>query len=394
MYNGRNLSQRGDVVVVTINYRLGTLGFLNLDVVTGGKIPATGNEGLLDQIAALRWVRDNIAAFGGDPDSITIFGESAGGMSVGCLLGMPLAQGLFHKAIPQSGAASTASSLDTAVQVSRIFLDIVGLSGNDIDGLRSLTVEQLLAAQREVVARIMQEDPTMGMPIQPVIDGKVIPKLPLDAVKDGFADGVQIMVGSTLDEWKLFGIMAPGTVNLDEAGLLRRCQRLIPGEQAASIVESYRQARTQRGMAATPGELFMAIQTDRVFRIPAIRLAEAQQQRGSAAYCYLFTWESPLFDGSLGACHAIELGFLWGTYEENFSGTGPEADTLASRTQDAWLSFARTGDPSCASLGTWPRYDERRATMMLGKECLVTEAPYDEERRAWDAVTDTVIAKL
>lgn len=388
VYSGRTLSQRGNAVVVTINYRLGLLGFLNLSEVTKGKIPATGNEGLLDQIAALEWVRDNIAAFGGDPDNVTIFGESAGGMSVGCLLAMPKAGGLFHKAIPQSGAASTAQPLDVAVQVSEQFLDIVGLSASDVDALRSLTAEKLLPAQQELAARMMRSDRRTGMPLQPVIDGKTLPSVPLDAIKGGSAKEIPVMVGSNLDEWKLFAAADQNLSKLDEAHLVSRFQRMIPAEYVENLIETYRKARDKRGAPTTPAELFIAIQTDRVFRIPAIRLAEAQRQHNQPAYNYLFTWRSPLFGGVLGACHALELGFLFGTYEENFSGKGPAADALARNMQDAWLAFARNGDPSCASLGKWPPYGERRETMILGEECQVEEAPYDEERRAWDLVPD------
>ena len=384
VYSGRTLSRRGNSVVVTINYRLGLLGFLNLSEVTKGRIPATGNEGLLDQIAALEWVRDNIAAFGGDPDNVTIFGESAGGMSVGCLLAIPKAGGLFHKAIPQSGAASTAQPLDVAAQVAEQFLDIVGLSAGDVDALRSLTPEKLLPAQQELAVRMMRSDLRAGMPLQPVIDGKTLPSVPLDAIKGGSAKKIAVMVGSTLDEWKLLGITDQNLPRLDEAHLVSRFQRMMPAEYVEDLIETYRKARDRRGAPTTPPELFTAIQTDRVFRIPAIRLAEVQQQHNQPAYNYLFTWRSPLLGGALGACHALELGFLFGTYEEQFSGKGPAADALATNIQDAWLAFARNGDPSCESLGKWPPYGERRETMILGEECHVEEAPYDEERRAWE----------
>lgn len=394
VYNGRTLSQRGDSVVVTINYRLGSLGFLNLNEVTGGRIPATGNEGLLDQVAALKWVGDNITAFGGDPNNVTIFGESAGGMSVGCLLALPPARGLFHRAIPQSGAANTAQPLDQAVQVGEQFLDILGLRASDIDALCSLKVEQLLAAEQELVPRMLRSNLRLGMPLQPVIDGKTLPALPIDAIEEGSADKIPVLVGSTLDEWKLLGMGDQALPKLDEAGLVRRCQRLMPGANVEDLIETYRQARAKRGAATTPAELFMAIQTDRVFRIPAIRLTEAQRHHNQPAYNYLFTWRSPLSGGILGACHALELGFLFGTYEENFSGTGPAADALAGNIQDAWLAFARTGDPSCADLGAWPPYADRRETMLLGEDCHLEEEPYDEERRAWDLVPNAATGSL
>jgi len=168
----------------------------------------------------------------------------------------------------------------------------------------------------------------------------------------------------------------------------------MPGESVEGLLESYREARAERGAPTTPAELFMAIMTDIVFRIPAIHLAEAQQRHKQSAYNYLFTWRSPMLGGALGACHALEVGFLFGAYEERFSGTGPAADALAEHIQDAWLAFAHSGDPSCESLGTWPPYGDHRETMILGEECYVEQAPYDEERRAWDLIPSAVSGSL
>jgi para-nitrobenzyl esterase len=397
VYNGRTLATRGNTVIVTINYRLGVLGFLNLNEVTRGKIPATGNEGLLDQAFALNWVRDNIAAFGGDQDNVTTFGESAGGMSVGSLLALPKARGLFHKAIPQSGAAHSVSSMERAVKVTKMFLDILGMKSGDTEGLRSLTVKRLMDAQKELAARALDWRSGLGglgLPLQPVVDGKVLPQLPIAAIANGSADNIPILVGTTLEEARLFNITDQNISKMDEARLLRRCQRLVPTVDAASLVETYRKARDKRGQSTTPAELFMAIQTDKGFRMPAIRLAESHSRRHQPTYAYLFTWKSPALGGSLGACHALELGFLFGNFEPNFSGTGPEADALARNIQDAWLAFARTGNPSTKSLGEWPQYGDHRETMLLGRECSIVAAPYDEERRAWEAIPDTVLGVL
>jgi para-nitrobenzyl esterase len=392
MYNGRTLSTRGNTVIVTINYRLGTLGFLNLNEVTGGRIPATGNEGLLDQVFALAWVHDNIAAFGGDQNNVTIFGESAGGMSVGALLAMPKARGLFHKAIPQSGAAHSVSSMERAVRVTKALLDILGMSPNDTDGLRSLTVKRLLDVHKELAARALDWRSGLGgLPLQPVVDGKVLPHLPISAIANGSADNIPILVGTTLEEARLFNIMDPNISKMDEARLLRRCQRLVPTVDAASLVETYRKARDKRAMSTTPAELLMAMQTDKAFRIPAVRLAESHSRRRQPTYAYLFTWKSPAMGGTLGACHAIDLGFVFGTYEARFSGTGPAADALAGKTQDAWLAFARTGNPSTKSLGKWPQYGTNHETMFLGAECHVVKDPFAEENRAWEPVPDAVL---
>lgn len=389
IYDGSALASRGDVVVVTLNYRLGALGFLNLKEITGGRIPATGNEGLLDQVAALEWVRDNIENFGGDPDNVTIFGESAGGMSVGSLLSMPSAQGLFHKAIPQSGACQTAHTLDRAVRVTERTLAALDVEPGDADALRAVSPQQLLKVQ-ETLATIAASDPEIGgMPYQPVVDGDVQPDLPIERVRAGSAAGVAVLVGSTLEEWKLFGSLDPEIATLDDDGLLTRISANVERPQAQRLIETYRKAREARGLPVTPAELFLAIETDRVFRMPALQLAAAQREHDPRVYNYLFTWKSPVLGGLLGACHALELGFVFGTIESanasDFSGSGPAADALATTIQDAWIAFARSGDPSGGTLGPWTPYGAARETMILGEESGMESAPNDEERTAWEA---------
>ncbi len=392
IYNGRTLSTRGNVVVVTINYRLGVLGFLNLNEITKGRIPATGNEGLLDQVLALEWVRDNISRFGGDPDNVTIFAESAGAMGVGVLLAVPKARGLFHRAILQSGAAHHVNSLESAEKLGAIFLDILDIKPNDANKLRSLTEQQLLNAQVEVMARAQGPKLAMGgLPIKPVVDGEVIPELPIRSIASGSADNVAVIIGTTLNEWKLFAVLDRNLASLDEAGLLRRCQRLILSGDVSGLIEAYRQARSQRDLPVTPAELYIAIQSDRVFRMPAIRLAEAHYRRRQPTYMYLFNWVSPLMNGILGSCHALDLEFVFGTLDDNFSGSGEEAQALSRKIQDAWATFARYGDTSCQSIGKWELYDGRRKTMVLGKQCLLVEALYEEERRAWEPFVDSVL---
>ena len=395
IYNGRRLATRGDVVVVTINYRLNVFGFINLKEVTGGKIPATGNEGLLDQVFALRWVRENIANFGGDPNNVTIFGESAGAMSVGTLLGMPAAKGLFHRAILQSGAAYHVNSMERAIKVAKTFLDILDIRPNEADKLRSLSTEQLLEAHKELGNRA--RDPKAGLgdlPLRPTVDGLVLPKPPIQAMTDGSADNIPVLAGTNLDEWKLFALLDSRLPEMDDAALLRRCQRLMPGADVAALVEAYREARARRGWPVRPADIFVAIQSDRIFRIPAIKLIEAHTHRKQPGYMYLFDWVSPLKEGALGSCHALELGFVFGTLDDNFTGTTEEARALSEKMQDAWTAFARNGDPSCPSLGDWRTCGERRETMILGKDCRLVEAPYDEERKAWEKVPESVFSEF
>jgi para-nitrobenzyl esterase len=284
------------------------------------------------------------------------------------------------------------NSLERAEKLGTIFLDILGIKPTEVNKLRSLTEQQLLNAQVEVMARAQGPKLAMGgLPIKPVVDGDVIPELPIHAIAGGSADNVAVIIGTTLDEWKLFAVLDRNLPNLDEAGLLRRCQRLILSGDVSELIEAYRQARSQRNLPVTPAELYIAIQSDRVFRMPAIRLAEAHYRRQQPTYMYLFNWVSPLMNGILGACHALDLGFVFGTLDDNFTGSGEEAQTLSRKIQDAWAGFARHGGTSCESMGKWKLYDGRRKTMVLGKQCLLVEAPYDEERRAWEPFTDSVL---
>ncbi|MBN2238937.1 MAG: carboxylesterase/lipase family protein [Dehalococcoidales bacterium] len=384
------LSSRGDVVVVTINYRIGLLGFLNLNLVTDGKIPSTGNEGLLDQIAALRWVRNNIAAFGGDPDNVTVFGESAGGMSIGCLLAMPDSKGLINKAILQSGVGSTVSLLDAGVMLAGKFLDYFGIDAHDANSLLSLTTEQLLTANHDLKkAMARQEEEDLRITVTaPVIDGKTIPEIPMESIKKGSAAGINVIAGTNLEEWKLLCMTDVNLPNLDEAGLISRLDYYLPKGYSQGLVEAYRKARAGYGADTSIPEMLKAIQTDRMFRMPCLKFIDAQSRHSPSTYNYLFTWESPALGGILGACHGLDIGFVFGTYDASFHGTGPAAEKLSLEMMDAWIAFAKTGDPSCERLGTWLPYGRERNTMILGTDSHPEQAPYEGERLAWDAVPD------
>ncbi len=397
IYDGTVLARRGDVVVVTINYRLGPFGFLRLNEATGGRIPSTGNEGMLDQIAALQWVRDNIAEFGGDPGNVTIFGESAGGMSVGALLAIEPASGLFHKAIAQSGSCSTGKSVEGANRTAERVLSKLGVSPADAAAIRALSPAELLKGT--LLNDGMTPDPELGMAYQPVIDGALLPRPAIEMVANGSASGVAVMVGSTLEEWKLFAAFDGSARRLDRVGLTARLRKRLSADLADSVIETYEAARARREASIDAPELFSAIETDRVFRIPGLRLAEIQGRRERRVFNYLFAWRSPAMGGALGACHALELGFIFGTNHvegmSRFAGSGPVVDKLAGEMQDAWLAFARSGDPGCASLGAWPGYtQERRATMVFGETSKIENAPLEEERRVWDKIPGEVLGTL
>lgn len=384
MYNPEPLVERGDVVVVTINYRLGPFGFLHLNDLVGEEFGASGNAGIQDQVAALRWVQDNIAAFGGDPDNVTIFGESAGGMSVGTLLGTPSAAGLFRRAIPQSGAAHAISTREQASQIATRMLELLEIDPADASKLREVSPAQMLEAQDKLSASLLGSSGGT-MPFQPVVDGGALPKAPLEAIAGGLSAGVDVMIGTTRDEWKLFSMMDPSQANLEETAMAAKFEKWI-GPQSKQVIQAFRDAR---GPEATAKEIYDAIQTDRIFRIPALRLAEAQLAHAGNLYCYLFTWEAPI--PALGACHGIDIAFVFGGALSDaaslFTGPGGEAKELAEKVMDSWLAFARTGDPNHSGLPSWPGYDtDRRATMQLGKTCGVVDAPQDAERLAWEGI--------
>jgi para-nitrobenzyl esterase len=378
------LPRRGDIVLVSINYRLGAFGFLNLKEITGGMIPATGNEGLLDQIAVLDWVVENIGAFGGDPDNITVSGFSAGGMCTGDLLSMPLARGKFRKAINRSGSANVVSSLETAAKISEKYLEILKINARDIEALRNFATKQLLDAQMQLNIKLRETE--HRAPFHPVMDGDILPEWPLVAIKKGAAKNIPVIAGTSLDELKMGVTMDPASRNLDEAGLVKRLNDFLPAGLVPDMIKTYRSALQKRGITVTPAEILGTINTDYLFRIGTIRLIEAQRDNGTPAYNYLFTLKSPMMGGILGAQHALDNPFLFGCLDKEFSGNGPEEQALAIKIQDSTLAFMRTGDPSCESIGQWPVYGKERLTMILDKKTRVEAAPYEEERRVWDKI--------
>ncbi len=382
---GGRLVKRGNIVLVSINYRMGAFGFLNLKEVTGGKIPATGNEGLLDQIAALDWVHDNIIAFGGNPDNVTVVGFSAGGMSIGDLLSMPLARGKFHKTINRSGSTNVVNTLETAVEISEQFLKVLNVNRKDTATLRALTTDQLLDGQQKMGV-IQREAKGSATPFMPVVDGKVIPDFPIELIKKGSAKNVIVMAGNTLDEMKAMTGMDPAMRNLDEEGLIKRLSRLLPAKNIPEVVKVYREALKRRGSSATPLDILGTITTDMMFRIPTIHLVEAQRDNGIPAYNYYFTYKSPAMGGILGAMHGLDSPFLFGQLDANFTGMGPEAEDLAVKIQDSCIAFVHTGDPSCKTAGKWPVYGKNRMTMIFDKNTRVEAAPYEAERKVWDNI--------
>jgi para-nitrobenzyl esterase len=381
LYRGGELVRNGDVVVVTINYRLGALGFLgHRDLADPDGL--VGNWGIQDQLAALRWVQENIAAFGGDPGAVTIFGESAGGFSVATLLGTPAAKGLFRRAIVQSGGAHV-HTLDEAERSAERLAAILGLASRSRELLEHVPATELVAATEELGKR--RPDPgMMPLPFLPVVDGIFLPEDPLTAVTGGAASGIDLLIGTNRDELTLFGLGNPVLMALDEEGVARWVDNAVPEIPGAEVIDAYTSSRESRGESIEAQAIWVAVGSDIVFRWPSLQLAAAQAAQGSRAFVYLFDWESPAFGGILGSCHALELPFVFGTVSDPavqvFSGGGPAVEALSSEMQQAWLAFATVGDPSHDGIGSWQGWEpEGRTTMIFGAHTRLEPAPRDEE---------------
>lgn len=383
-YDGSRFARDG-VVCVIINWRAGAEGFLYLD-------DGIANVGLLDQVAALEWVRDNISVFGGDPANVTVFGESAGAMSIGMLLAMPSAEGLFRRAILQSGAAHVVTDAAAARRIAGYLAERLGVPATR-DALAEVPVDRFLAAQVELKQQMFAHpDPerwgraaiSAGLPWQPVVDGDVIPGRPIERIAAGSSQQVDMIVGTNLDDWRLFlavgGVLPQITDEiltgpLDEYG----GQALAAYDLAVDDALAAYRARYPQ---ASPGELLAIVETDWWVRIPAIRLAEARAGAASATYMYEFAWPSP----GLGAVHALEIPFVFDTlrpdlplFGEMLGEHAPQA--LGDLMHAAWVSFATHGDPG------WPRYDlETRATMRFDTTSEVVTDPRRWERELWSGV--------
>jgi len=346
----------------------------------------TANAGLLDMVAALEWVRKNISKFGGNPNNVTIFGESAGGMAVSSLLAMPSAKGLFHRAIPHSGAANKFSYNPVfGIKVYENLIQKLGVEKGDIEALRKSPAEDFIVPQ--VNATELREG---GLRVGPVVDKNTLPEHPLEAISKGFAKDIDVFIGSNLDENKLFLMWTPKAFGLTEEGLNKTVNTLMrftkqKENKSMRIIDSYRELRK------SPRDIADAILTDYMFRIPSIRLAEKQSKYQKNIYMYLFTWKSPFDGGKYGAMHALELPFVFGLLGDRDIGIFPrrseETQKLSEQMIDAWLAFARTGNPNHENIPELPPYDqEKRATILFNKEVTIEQDPYGNERAAWDGI--------
>ncbi len=370
-FDGTNLAARQDVVVVTVNSRLNIFGYLYLAGLGDARFANSTNLGMQDKVAALRWVRDNIAAFGGNPGSVTIVGQSSGGGAVSTLMAMPTAQGLFHRAIIQSGTTVLkAIPQDVARTTTATFLDKLGLHGTTgsalVEKLQSLSMEELSAAQL----------PAYSLRLGPVVDGLTLPSDPCDPTSPELSAQIPLLIGATATE-----TCQGDEADLDDADLLDQMQRSF-GDEAVAMLETYRRARPGLSNA----DLHLELLSDNWIRWAMITQAErkAKQQPGAPVYMYHFNWRSPVSRGLFRSTHTMEISFMFDNIDagKDLNGTGDQQCSLASKMSAAWAAFARAGNPNHAGLPSWPAYTiAQRATMFFdAPACGVVDNPAHAER--------------
>ena len=363
-YDGRSLADKGDVVVVTLNHRLNVLGFLDLSAY-GEKYAASGNAGLLDMVSALDWVQDNIAAFGGDPSNVTIFGQSGGGGKVSTLLAFPSAEGKFHKAIVQSGAMLRTMDSRWSRRIGAAVVEELGISPCKIDEIKNVPYERLLAAGEKAIAKIKPEAEKEGFASfifgwAPTVEGSILPHQPFDPQAPEQSKDVPMMVGTTIHEFSMSTYVPQLRTATKEAAMeyLRATKFGDRTEEFAEIFEkTYPDYR--------PKDLF---DTDITFRPNTIAQANVKvAQQGAPVYMYMFTWESPVMDGILRSTHCMEIPFVFNNADlhASMTGGGKEAVELADKMSQAWINFARTGDPNAEGLPQWPAYNPEEGAMMI-----------------------------
>ncbi len=382
LYDGGNLSRRGDVVFVGVNHRLNVFGFTHLAAAGGPEFASSGNAGMLDIVQALEWVHANIAAFGGDPDNVTIFGESGGGAKVSTLLAMPSAKGLFHRAIIESGPSLRVGSPQDAARVADLLAAELGLKASQVRALQAVPTAKLLAAYFSVQPKLRSAG--IGGSFGPVLDSASIPRHPFDPDAPAISDDVPLLIGTNRTEATFPPFMSPADQDrgMDEAGLRQRIKAAFPKGDAESLIGVYRQANP----GATPFDLLLYITTDRMMGANTIVLAERKIARGRApVFVYRFDWESQAMGGHMRAMHVMEVPFVMDNTirAAGLVGTPADGEALAATMSTAWSTFARTGVPAAKGLPDWPAYSTSgRKVMLFNTVCRLAEDPAGAERRA------------
>jgi para-nitrobenzyl esterase len=377
-FNGASFAEQGDLLLVTINYRVGPLGFFQLADIGGEEYAASGNNGLLDQVAALKWIQDNIAAFGGDPQRVTIFGQSAGGRSVGALLATPKARGLFSQAIIHSGGIQTYADRKTAGKLANEMLASLHVQPDELAKLVDIPVEKIVEAT---------PPPRAGNGMEPNVDGVFLPQRPLEAVEAGWAKDIRIMVGHTLNDF--IHNFDPNWERMNDEEILQDFADRV-GDAWPEISEYY---LNQGENGRTLVEKLLPLLIYNEFTYPALKLLELQDNHGSPAWFYRFDWKNPM-NGY--ATHGLELPFVFNNLNapgvDTMVGESSERQALADQMHQAWIAFAHNGVPNTTSIPNWPSYRaENRAVMLFDLESKVEIDMNREERLVWEKAKNSPI---
>ena len=370
MYDLRHLARRG-VVVVSINYRLGPLGFLKLDEATDGKINSTGNEGLIDQRNAIKWVKDNISSFGGDPKNITIFGESAGSWS--CNLQIAAGDdGLFQKAICQSGGLDAIATEDKANSWAKLFIEQFEKDGNKISDLRSCKWELIVNSAKKLKHSSLSDGKRWIFPevgFLPVIDNKFIKD---DYLETYSSSNIHLIAGTTLDEYKLWSTFHPRIGSNDEGYISRRLSKMFESSKLSELISAYSDYLKINEL----GNIYSAILTDSCFGIPTHNIL---QKKGGNSFGYLFTTQSEILRGKLGCFHASELPYVFGVHSKKpYSNWGPkESQEISDNLQISWTNFSKTTDPSFGDF-SWSNYNDSFELALVGNKVRALRNPFLE----------------
>ena len=379
-YDGTNLAHRGDVVVVTVNHRLNALGFTYLAEFGGSEFASSGDVGMLDLVHALGWVRNNIEQFGGDPNTVMIFGQSGGGRKVGTLLAMPSAKGLFHRAVIESGPTIQLVEREQAIRVAAMLLAKLNVGKTQVRELQKMPVERIMAAYFAVVKDMAGQD-QMTQGFSPTVDGTAIPRHPFHPTASPISGDVPLMLGHTRTEMTLFNEGDPSAFSLNEAGMRSRV-KTVAGDQSDRLIEVYQQLNPR----ATPSDIYFLIASDYRYGAPIMKIAERRAALGRGpVHLYYFTWETPVEGGRLKSPHTMEIPFAFDNVQisRRITGGGADAMALADKVSDTWIAFARNGDPNTSQLPHWPAFNARqRPTMVINNQSKVVDDPLREQRIA------------
>lgn len=385
MYDGTELARKHDVVAISLNHRLGVFGFTYLPELGGEPFAQASNAGMLDIVAALEWVRDNISAFGGDPANVTIFGQSGGGGKVSTLMAMPQAHGLFHRAIVESGAAVTGVPRERATKSAAGYMQKLGLQTNQVAKLQQMPMDQLLKVMGEMSGNGMPGSGSLVM--APVVDGTTLPGDPFSPTAPALSKNIPLLIGTVETEVTFFPhqILDP----IDDAELrahVKQILRRADDAQVDELIAVYRKGRPK----ASNTDLYLIIASDATFRQGVLIEADRKAaQHGAPVYQYYFTWRSPVRDGKLRTFHTLEIPFVFDNVDaaKSMTGSGHDRYALAAQVSGAWTAFARTGNPNHPGLPHWPAFDEtKRAVMILNDRCEAVDDPYGDARRALDKI--------